>query len=255
MCRGRLALLLLLLAAAGCLPQKMAEQPRYDALQPSSFFDDGKSARDLLPDVVARGEVQTSPYSPDVNLHPGGAQQAGPAPTATREASGQPTPTAGPQGTATGQAAPTGQPTQGTPTGQTTSTGQATPGPQGTPIGQVTEFPFPVTMDVLQRGQERFNIFCSPCHSRTGDGNGMIVQRGYPQPPSYHTDRLRNAPPGHFVDVITNGFGRMPSYADQVPVPDRWAITAYIRALQLSENATLDDVPPDAQQELQSAGQ
>ena len=96
----------------------------------------------------------------------------------------------------------------------------------------------------MARGQERFDIFCSPCHGRTGEGDGMVVQRGYRRPPSFHDDRLRNAPVGHFFDVITNGFGAMPDYAAQIQAEDRWAIVAYIRALQLSEHATLDDVPP-----------
>lgn len=114
----------------------------------------------------------------------------------------------------------------------------------------VTTFPFPVTKDVIVRGRERFNIYCSPCHSKLGDGRGMIVQRGFSPPPSYHTDRLRNAPVGHFFDVITNGFGAMQSYAARVDPQDRWAIIAYIRALQLSRNARENDVPADKQQEL-----
>lgn len=104
--------------------------------------------------------------------------------------------------------------------------------------------PFPVTAEVLARGRERFNIYCTPCHSRLGDGNGMIVQRGYKKPPSYHTERLRKAPLGYFFDVMTNGFGAMPDYASQIPVNDRWAIVAYIRALQLSQGATKADMPP-----------
>lgn len=103
--------------------------------------------------------------------------------------------------------------------------------------------PFPVTQEVLARGQERFNIFCAPCHSRSGDGKGMIVQRGFQPPPSYHTDRLRKAPLGYFYGVITNGFGAMPEYASQIPPRDRWDIVAYIRALQLSQNASTADVP------------
>jgi mono/diheme cytochrome c family protein len=110
-----------------------------------------------------------------------------------------------------------------------------------------TEFPFPVTEQVLRRGQERFNIYCSPCHSEIGDGNGMIVARGFKKPPSYHTDRLRNAPVGHFFDVITNGFGAMGDYSEQVSVQDRWAIVAYIRALQLSQDATKADVAAGTQ--------
>ncbi|MGA9039416.1 MAG: cytochrome c [Terriglobales bacterium] len=105
--------------------------------------------------------------------------------------------------------------------------------------------PFPVAADVLERGQQRFNIYCAPCHSRVGDGNGMIVQRGFRAPPSYHTDRLRNAPLGYFFGVITNGYGAMPDYASQIPPRDRWAIVAYIRALQLSQAATMSDVPKD----------
>jgi mono/diheme cytochrome c family protein len=104
--------------------------------------------------------------------------------------------------------------------------------------------PFPVSEDVLARGRERFDIYCSPCHSRLGDGNGMIVQRGFRSPPSYHTERLRKAPLGYFFDVMTNGFGAMPEYASQIPPRDRWAIVSYIRALQLSQNATSADVPP-----------
>jgi len=106
-----------------------------------------------------------------------------------------------------------------------------------------TVFPFPVDAAVMARGRERFEIFCTPCHGRTGTGDGMIVQRGYRRPPTYHDDRLRNAPIGHFVDVIANGFGAMPDYSDQVGARDRWAIAAYIRALQLSQHAQLADVP------------
>jgi len=117
--------------------------------------------------------------------------------------------------------------------------------------GQVaTEFPMPVTKAVLDRGQERFNVYCSPCHGRTGEGNGMIVQRGFRQPPSYHDERLRNAPVGYFFDVMTNGFGAMQDYSAQVTVPDRWAIAAYIRVLQVSRSATVNDVPADRRGDL-----
>jgi mono/diheme cytochrome c family protein len=101
--------------------------------------------------------------------------------------------------------------------------------------------PFPVSEDVLTRGRERFNIYCAPCHSRVGDGNGMVVQRGYRHPPTFHQDRLRKAPLGYFFDVMTNGFGAMPDYAAQIPPRDRWCIVSYIRALQLSQNATQAD--------------
>ena len=111
-------------------------------------------------------------------------------------------------------------------------------------------FPFPITIEVMNRGEERFNIFCSECHGKVGDGNGMIPSRGYRRPPSYHSDILRAAKNGHFFDVITNGFGAMPSYSGQVPASDRWAIIAYIRALQLSQHATINDVPPDMRARL-----
>jgi len=104
--------------------------------------------------------------------------------------------------------------------------------------------PFPVTKAVLERGHERYNIYCAPCHSRVGDGNGFIPSRGFARkPPSYHIERLQKAPLGYFYDVITNGFGIMPDYASQIPPRDRWSIVAYIRALQLSQNATKADVP------------
>jgi mono/diheme cytochrome c family protein len=116
----------------------------------------------------------------------------------------------------------------------------------------VTTFPFAITKADLDRGEERFNIFCAPCHGRTGEGNGMVVQRGFRQPPSYHIDRLRDAPVAYFYDVITNGFGVMPDYRGQVPVEDRWRIVAYIRALQLSQHATAADIPADELRRLES---
>lgn len=104
-------------------------------------------------------------------------------------------------------------------------------------------FPFPITANDILRGQQRYNIYCSPCHDYTGSGRGMIVQRGFPPPPSYHIDRLRQAPVGHFFDVMTNGFGAMYSYASRISPEDRWRIAAYVRALQLSEHAKIEDVP------------
>jgi mono/diheme cytochrome c family protein len=118
------------------------------------------------------------------------------------------------------------------------------------PVGAADQFPFPITAAWLARGETQFNISCSPCHGRTGYGDGMVVQRGFPRPPSYHTEQLRNAPNAHFYDVITNGFGRMWSYADQVEPRERWAITAYIRVLQLSQNATLAEVPAAQRSQL-----
>ena len=124
-------------------------------------------------------------------------------------------------------------------------------GPDGKPV---VEFPFPVTRDTLERGQERFNIYCSPCHDRLGEGNGMIVQRGFRHPPSYHIDRLRKVPNGYLFDVISSGFGAMQDYAAQISPSDRWAIVAYLRALQLSQHAAIGDVPPAERAQLEGGG-
>ncbi|MDA1305703.1 MAG: cytochrome c [Acidobacteria bacterium] len=114
----------------------------------------------------------------------------------------------------------------------------------------VNAFPFAISRADLDRGEERFNVFCTPCHGTTGEGNGMIVQRGYRQAQSMHIDRLRFAPVGYFYDVVTNGFGVMPDYRSQIPVDDRWRIVAYVRALQASRQATEADVPADVMQQL-----
>ena len=124
---------------------------------------------------------------------------------------------------------------------------------EGRVDGQLaTTLPARVAFDrgLLDRGRERFEIFCSPCHGRTGRGDGMIVQRGLKRPPSFHEERLREAAIGYFYDVQTNGFGAMFSYASRVPVPDRWAIAAYVRALQLSQRAEFDQLPPEDQRQL-----
>ena len=164
----------------------MHDAPRYEPLEASAFFADGRGSRTLVANTVARGTLRE-----DEHLY------------------------------------------------------------QGKINGQLADsFPMPVTLDVMARGRERFNVFCSPCHGRTGQGNGMVVQRGFRAPPSYHEDRLRNAPVGYFFDVMTNGFGAMQDYAAQVPVTDRWAIAAYIRALQFSQRATVNDVPADRRAEL-----
>jgi mono/diheme cytochrome c family protein len=110
--------------------------------------------------------------------------------------------------------------------------------------------PFPLTAEVLDRGEQRFNIYCTPCHGMAGTGDGMIVRRGYRQPPSYHTDRLRAAPIGHFYDVMTNGFGAMPDYRAQIAPRDRWAIAAYVRALQLSQHAPAAEFPQEERDKL-----
>jgi mono/diheme cytochrome c family protein len=185
-CRSAIVLVALASALAACR-QDMHDAPRYEPLEESAFFTDGRASRLLVANTVARGQLRD-----DEHMHTGkiGGQLA-------------------------------------------------------------TEFPMPVTTEIMARGQERFNVFCSPCHSRKGDGTGMIVQRGFRQPPSYHEERLLNAPVGHFFDVMTNGFGAMQDYSAQVPVADRWAIAAYIRALQLSRQGTVNEVPADRREELE----
>lgn len=120
--------------------------------------------------------------------------------------------------------------------------------------GFVTESPRPVDRELLERGRERFTIYCSPCHGQLGDGRGMIVQRGFKQPATFHEERLRGMPLGYFVDVITNGFGQMPSYRTQVSPEDRWAIAAYIGALQLSQHAPIAELPREDVERVESAG-
>jgi mono/diheme cytochrome c family protein len=120
--------------------------------------------------------------------------------------------------------------------------------------GQLAEtFPFAITRADLERGRERYNIYCTPCHGYAGDGRGMIVQRGLKAPPSFHIERLQKSPPGHFFDVTSNGLGAMQDYAAQIAPEDRWRIAAYIRALQLSQNATLADAPAAERQKLEAA--
>jgi mono/diheme cytochrome c family protein len=173
------------IALAGCR-QDMHDAPRYTALQASTFFADGKSARPLVANTVARGQLREDEFFY-----------------------------------------------------------------RGRIDGRLAEvFPMPVTAAVMARGQERFNVYCSPCHGRTGAGDGMIVQRGFRAPPSLHEERLRTSPPGYFFDVMTNGFGAMSDYSAQVPAADRWAIAAYVRALQFSQRATVDDVPLDRRPDL-----
>jgi mono/diheme cytochrome c family protein len=207
------------LCLTGC-GQEMAEQPSYRPLRPSAFFADGRSERPLIAGTVARGHLNG-----DVQMY------TGKLPRESRDL----LQVGGTLGTAAGN-----------------------------PLGAIAwsferplyadTFPMPITLPVLKRGQERFDIYCAVCHDRMGTGRGMIVQRGFTQPPSYHTDysrglalqgirvKLRDAPVGYYFGVITHGFGAMPDYSEQVPVPDRWAIIAYIRALQMSQHATLADV-------------
>jgi mono/diheme cytochrome c family protein len=203
----------------------MQNQPKYIPLRPIDpvgSINDGRSARPQVEGTVARDQLRD-----DVEFYTGklrGAQAAAP-----------------------GSPAPPGPPT---PPGGTTP--QAAP--PTTFQGFVTEFPMPITAADLDRGQQRFNIFCAVCHGFLGDGSGMIVKRGFRKPPSFHEERLRNAPIGYFFDVETNGFGAMPDYASQIPPEDRWRIIAYIRALQLSQRATLADVPASERGKLEQQG-
>ena len=185
---GRCVLAIAVALLLGGCRQDMHQAPRYNPLQASDFFPDGRSARGLVPGTVARGQLRD-----DEALY---------------------------QGKVNGIL--------------------------------VSEFPIPVTAAMMTRGRERFNVFCAPCHGRTAQGNGMVVQRGFKQPPALFVDRLRQQPIGYFYDVIAKGFGVMPDYASQIPVVDRWAIVASVRALQLAEHATLADVPPDRRGDLEA---
>jgi mono/diheme cytochrome c family protein len=182
----------------------MQDQPKAIAYRESTFFRDGISSRNLVPGTVPRGYLRA-----DREFYLGKKANAG-AVTA-----GQP-------------AAPQAQNTTTTATGAN---------PTALYPDDVETFPIPITKEDMKRGQERYDIFCSVCHGATGNGDGMIARRGFnkPLPASYHQDRLRQAPVGHFFDAMTNGWGAMPAYAAQIPVEDRWRIIAYIRALQLSQ--------------------
>ncbi len=183
---------------------EMYTQPKYKPLTPSPLFANGNASRPQVPRTMARSSGALAGSSSGRN----GAVHLVP-----------------PGGAATGVDA------QGKSLAQ---------GPNATP--PVYANPLPITPQLLARGRERFNIYCAPCHSRVGDGDGMIARRGFPAPPSYHTDRLRNAPDSHFYQVISNGYGVMYPYADRVNPHDRWAIVAWIRALQLSQHAPASDL-------------
>ena len=202
--------LVVMLLASGCDRLDMYDQPRYDPLAASNFFADGRSARPQVEGTIARGHLDA-----DIPL-------------------------------VTGKES--GQFVSQIPEGVWQKLYDRDPRRFHKPLDQVK--PQELRLALLERGEERYNIYCSVCHSRLGDGNGMIVRRGFRKPPSFHIERLRNAPDGHFFDVVTRGIGAMPSYASRIAVIDRWAIVAYIRALQLSENAHIDDVPEKRRSEL-----
>ncbi|HEY0083128.1 MAG TPA: cytochrome c [Pyrinomonadaceae bacterium] len=225
----------------------MQDQPRYEAYEPSKSFSDGQASRPYVEGTVARGyrDVSTTYYTGKSAAGGAGGQAAG----GSGNSGGGLTPM-----TSAGANAPNAQGanTGGTQTGGDVNVrgnvsgnvpgGGGGTGQSGTP-GGVNEFPFAITAQELDRGEERFNIYCSMCHGQTGYGDGMIVRRGFRRPPSLHDDRLRNESLGHFFDVITNGWGAMPSYTEEIPPRDRWAIIAYIRALQLSQNTPAAEVP------------
>ncbi|HEX5708848.1 MAG TPA: cytochrome c [Pyrinomonadaceae bacterium] len=214
----------------------MQDQPRYEAYEPSDrvILADGQSSRPLVEGTVPR-QAPGQPYVDSQTDYfytgkGGGVMQS----------------SAGQQQGVGAQALTTGGPNTG-------GAGAATPGNAGGASTTSTSaaqggpdvFPVPVTAELLTRGQDRFNNFCSACHGLTGQGDGMIVRRGFQKPPSFHDDRLQEgqASAAHFFDVITNGFGAMYSYNESIPPKDRWAIIAYIRALQLSRRGSVADVP------------
>jgi len=217
----------------------MQDQPKYEVYEKSEFFKDGSTSRTFPQGTVARGLLRE-----DRALYTGKKNNAGQVAAAS---SGQN------QG---GGAAGSNN------AGGTNNANGANTQANASYPDDVDTFPFPVTPDIVNRGQERYQIFCSACHGAVGYGDGMVVRRGYRRPQSFHTDQLRQAPVGHFFDVMTNGWGAMPSYAPQVPVRDRWAIVAYIRALQLSQNQQAGTPPPaptnppvTARPESQNGGQ
>ena len=179
----------------GACRQDMQDQPKMKPYRSTSFFGDSLAMRQPIAGTIPRGYLRS-----DKALFTGKKDT-----NANTAAAGQPAAGSGANTNANAYA------------------------------DDIDTFPFPVTEDTVARGRERFNIFCSACHGLSGHGDGMIVRRGYRKAASFHDDRLRQAPVGHFFDVITNGSGAMPSYAPQVPVQDRWAIIAYIRALQVAE--------------------
>lgn len=190
------------LISVGCR-RDMQDQPKIKPLRGSKFFSDGLGSRQPIEGTIPRGYLRENS-----EFYTGKKS-----------------------GAATAAAAPVQQQTAG-------ASSQTAAAQQSSFPDDVVEFPIPVTKEVVLRGQERYNIFCSACHGMTGNGDGMIVRRGFRRAASFNDDRLRQAPVGHFFDAMTNGWGAMPSYAPQIPVQDRWAIVAYIRALQASQQNT-----------------
>ena len=215
----------------GACRQDMQDQPKMKPYRSTSFFGDGLAMRQPVAGTIPRGYLRS-----DKALFSGKKDT---------------------NANANANTAQTGQQTTGA-NGATSGTANANANANAYK-DDVDTFPFPITEETMQRGRERFEIFCSVCHGLSGHGDGMIVRRGYRKAASFHDDRLRQAPVGHFFDVITNGWGAMPSYAPQVPVQDRWAIIAYIRALQTAEpkepfTAPIPTGSPNASQQSTPAG-
>lgn len=212
---GAVSILLALTAlvgTAGCR-QDMQDQPKIKPLRGSKFFSDGLGSRQPIEGTIPRGYLRD-----DMPEYYTGKKSR--------------------PGTATAAATPAQQQIAGTQQQTAGAQQQAAAGQQNLFPDDVEVFPFPVTKEIVTRGRERYDIFCSACHGMTGNGDGMIVRRGFRRAASFNDDRLRQAPVGHFFDAITNGWGAMPAYAPQIPVQDRWAIVAYIRALQASQQNT-----------------
>ncbi len=235
---------------AGCR-NDMHDQPRYEAYEPGDrkFFADGAASRPLVEGTVPRGFLRE-----DVLLYTGRAdgQPGGMGPMSGG--------TTGGVGTAVPNTAATTAATSTSVSGDPNVRGNVAGGVPGASEAAATGgpdvFPASVTLDeaTVARGQDRFNAYCSMCHGAAGDSDGMIVRRGFQRPPSFHDDRLQegSTPAAHFFDVITNGWGAMPSYAEMIPPRDRWAIIAYIRALQLSRRMRYDQLSPEDRGRVES---
>jgi mono/diheme cytochrome c family protein len=215
--RWHLAAVLIVLLLSAC-QQHMASQPSFRPDEPNSFFPDGRENRPFVPGTVARGHLRTDLHLFEGKRAPGMPARAVPAAVL---------------GTAASDALGT----------------VAVLAAQESAYADT--FPFSVTRAVLGHGQDRYMIYCVVCHDALGTGHGKIVERGYTAPPSYHIDRLREVPVGYIFDVITNGYGSMPDYKQQIPPRDRWAIVAYVRALQLSQHFPVKDLPENLRREME----
>jgi mono/diheme cytochrome c family protein len=245
--------------------QDMQDTPRYEVYEPSTFFDDGQASRPLVEGTVPRGERFRNADAYEYTGREAGSQQAGGTSAASGATSGA---QAGGVGTAganvqttqaggaqtTGDVNVRGNTAGGIPAGGA-GVGQEGAG-QGATFPGPDRFPFQISEAEVNRGQERFNVYCSMCHGPTGEGEGMIVRRGFRRPPSFHEDRLQpgQSNAAHFFDVITNGWGAMPSYADMIPWEDRWRIIAYVRALQLSRRANVAELPEERRGQIRQPG-